>query len=240
MHIVLKVTGDPYPSAVPVTFTAVPVYGYGGHPYWQLIQSLSVSSTNFLRCIKLPALREVILTVVYDKDADQQVVDLPNDVIIALSELIRYSHCSLIRLSINDTTVVNDDLVEVLRLTPCLEECVIQFNRWDEDNDPGMELLVDELGEVELVDGSFRYSLIPSLRSLGVVLEGVSDTHISFLDRSFLEMVSSRHRKGLLMKLHLHVTGHNWSYDLDSDDEVDLEELRDTGLALDFVLDNIK
>ncbi|PBK65141.1 hypothetical protein ARMSODRAFT_1053081 [Armillaria solidipes] len=85
------------------------------------------------------------------------------------------------------------------------EELVIRFNRWDEDNDPGMELLVEELG--------LHY---------------------------FLEMVSLRHRNGLLMKIHLHITGHNWSYDLDSDDEVDLEELRDTGLALDFVLDNIE
>lgn len=34
----------------------------------------------------------------YDNDADQQDVDLPNDVITALSELIRYSHYSLIRL----------------------------------------------------------------------------------------------------------------------------------------------
>ncbi len=59
---------------------------------------LSVSSTNFLQCIKLPALREVVLMVGYDKDADQQDVDLPNDVITALSELIHYSHCSLIRL----------------------------------------------------------------------------------------------------------------------------------------------
>ncbi len=71
-------------------------------------------------------------------------------------------------------------------------------------------------------------------------LEGGEDTYILFLDRGFLEMVSLRHRKGLLMKLHLHVTGHNWSYGLESDDEVDLEELRETGLALDFVLDNIK
>ncbi len=65
-------------------------------------------------------------------------------------------------------------------------------------------------------------------------LEGVSDTYILFLDHGFLEMVSLRHRKGLLMRLHLHVTGHNWSYGLESDDEVDLEGLRETGLALDL------
>ncbi|KAK0458330.1 uncharacterized protein EV420DRAFT_1643220 [Desarmillaria tabescens] len=202
----------------------------------QSIQTLSVSSACFMRSVELPALREVVLTPGYDKDRNQQVIDLPRGAIIALSELLHHSHCSLIRLSVVDTTIVDNDLAAVLRLTPRLEEFNIQFNQWDEGNDLGMEAPMEELAETVRVDGSVCHALIPCLGSFPLVLEGVDNVHVCFLDCEFLEMIISRNRDGVLGKFGLRIVGQSWSYGLDPEDEGELRALTKTGLTLDFDL----
>ncbi|PBK60624.1 hypothetical protein ARMSODRAFT_722460 [Armillaria solidipes] len=200
----------------------------------QSMQTLSVSLALFMQSVELPVLREVVLTAAYDKDRNQDTNYLPRDAIVSLSQLICRSHCSLIRLSIVDTFIVDSDLVEVLGLTPGLEEFAIHFNQWDRVYDPGMGLLVASLGETALVDGSVQYCLVPSLQSLVVTLEEVDGTHVSFLDASFLHMITSRHGSGALIKLNLGIRGDNWTYELGSEDEEDLKKLGETGLTLNF------
>ncbi|KAK0458354.1 uncharacterized protein EV420DRAFT_1480080 [Desarmillaria tabescens] len=161
----------------------------------QSIQTFSVSSACFMRSVELPALREVVLTAGYDKDRNQQVIDLPRRAIIALSELLHHSHCSLIRLSVVDTTIVGNDLAA------------------DEGNDLGMEVLMVELAETVRVDGSVCHALVPCLSSFRIVLEGVDNVHVCFLE-----------------------LGQSWSYGLDPEDEDELRALAKTGLTLDFDL----
>ncbi len=201
----------------------------------QSIQTLSVSSAMFMRSVKLPALREVVLIAGYDKGRNQEVVYLPKDMLVSLSQLIDYSQCSLVRLSVIDTTIVDNDLVTVLRLTPRLEELSIQFNQWDRESELGMEsLFAEHMEETTLVGQSVCHSLVPSLRSLGVVLRGVKDAYISFVDCEFVAMITSRHESGALMKLRLNIEGENWTYDFHSADKEDLMALRESGLTIDF------
>ncbi len=191
----------------------------------QLIQSFVVSSTTCLRSITLPALRDLVLTASYDKDRDQPAIDLSNGVIVALSNLICYSHYKLIKLSVVDTTVIDNNPVEVLRLTPCPEGFAIQFDEWDEGYDPGMELLSEGLEDAESMDESVCYLLVHSLRCLCVVLEGFNNIHILCVDHNFLHMIIFRRHADLLMEVDLRVIGWNWSYKLDWEDEDKLERL---------------
>ncbi|SJL12664.1 uncharacterized protein ARMOST_16095 [Armillaria ostoyae] len=199
------------------------------------IQALSVSSATLLRIIDVPALREVVLRPA----RDLPYMHLPRGVIISLSELIRHSHCSLTRLSVADVTIVGDNLMAVLRLTPCLQELSVRFNGWSKVYEPGMESLVDSLAETMLEDGPAQHSLVPSLTSLVIVLTEVGDTCISFVDPSFVAMITSRHESGALMKLVLHIEGKMRTYGLRSADETDLMLLQLTGLALDYVIKDV-
>ncbi|PBK84580.1 hypothetical protein ARMGADRAFT_605869 [Armillaria gallica] len=195
------------------------------------IQALSVSSANLLCIIDVPALREVVLRPARSLPC----MHLPRDVIISLSELIRHSHCSLTRLSVADVIIVGDDLMAVLRLTPCLQELSVRFNGWSKHNEPGMESLVDSLAETVLEDGPAQHSLVPFLTSLVIVLAEVGDTCISFVDPSFVAMITSRQESGALMKLVLHIEG-KMCTGLGSADETDLMLLQLTGLVLDYVI----
>ncbi|KAK0443290.1 hypothetical protein EV421DRAFT_543283 [Armillaria borealis] len=198
------------------------------------IQTLSVSSANFLRTIYVPVLREVILTAAYE---GYFVACLPSDIITALSELIHHSHCSLTRLSVVNVTIDGDKLPAVLRLTPCLEELFVQFRRWARDNRPGMKVLVESLAETIPGNDRAQHSIIPSLTSLRIVLEGIERTRISFVDAKFVAMIMSRHLSGALMKLVLHLQGDEWTYNMSPQDKTDLESLQLSGFVLDFTID---
>ncbi|KAK0227313.1 hypothetical protein EDD85DRAFT_853304 [Armillaria nabsnona] len=188
----------------------------------QSIQSLSVSSPNLLRRVDVPALREVVLTNPHGNHS-------ASDVITTLSDLIRHSHCSLTRLSVVNVTIVDDDLIAVLRLTPCLEELFVQFDRLWEKHRLAMRLLMESLAETILEE----HALVPSLTSLGIVLKGIH--YIPFVDPSFVTMITSRHESGALMKLVLHL-GVGSGDVLRSADKEKLELLTLTGLVLDFTV----
>ncbi len=200
----------------------------------QSIQTLSVSSANFLRTINVPALREVVLIAAYEGYC---VACLPSDIITALSELIHHSRCSLTRLSVVNVTIDGDKLLAVLRLTPCLEQLFLKFRAWTRNNQPGMKALVESLAETVPGKERVQHSIIPSLTSLGIVLEGIERTRITFLDAKFVAMITSRHLSGALMKLVLRLQGDEWTYDIGIQDKVDLELLQISGLALDFTID---
>ncbi|KAK0227315.1 hypothetical protein EDD85DRAFT_940190 [Armillaria nabsnona] len=200
----------------------------------QSIQTLSVSSANFLGTINVPALREVVLIAAYEGYC---VACLPSDIITALSELIHHSRCSLTRLSVVNVTIDGDKLLAVLRLTPCLEQLFLKFRAWSRNNQPGMKALVESLTETVPGNERVQHSVIPSLTSLGIVLEGIERTRITFVDAKFVAMITSRHLSGALMKLVLRLQGDEWTYDMGIQDKVDLELLQISGLVLDFTID---
>ncbi len=92
-----------------------------------------------------------------------------------------------------------------------------------------MRLLVESLAETIMEE----HALVPSLTSLGIVLKGIH--YISFVDPSFVTMITSRHESGALMKLVLHL-GVGSGDVLRSADKENLELLTLTGLMLDFTV----
>ncbi|KAK0463438.1 hypothetical protein IW261DRAFT_1613642 [Armillaria novae-zelandiae] len=165
---------------------------------------------NLLGTIDVPALREVVLIATNE---GFYVPCLLSGILTALSKLIRHSHCSLSRLSLVNVTIDRDKLLSVLQLTPCLEQLFIRFRPWTPDNQPGMMFLVEAMADTVPGDGRVQHSVIPSLTSLGIVLEGIDHTNITFFDAKLVAMISSRYLSGGLRKLALRLHGDQWTCD---------------------------
>ncbi|KAK0447819.1 uncharacterized protein EV420DRAFT_1567773 [Desarmillaria tabescens] len=206
------------------------------------IEELSASSPSFMRSLVLPSLKEVTLTTEWDLEMGEDVVKCPVGALDALHEMLVQSRCSLTSLRLVDV-VLNNNLVNVIRLMPDLQELVIEFCEWVSDiNSPVMQSLVTQMNEVSLVDGLPQHSMVPFLQTLTVYLHTIRYAHVSFINSSFVDMVASRLRRPHdvphLTELNLWVMGRGWSYDLDKQGEKALNSLRDEGLELDFSLDD--
>ncbi|KAK0216331.1 hypothetical protein IW262DRAFT_211949 [Armillaria fumosa] len=212
------------------------------------VEELSVSSPSFLRSLVLPSLKKVTLTTMYDPVNDMEdleVVVCPVGALGALHRMLLQSQCSLTRLCLVDADL-DDNLANVIRLMPELQELAIEFYEWvpdiADDYDPIMQSLVTQLNEVSVVDGSLQHSMVPFLQKLTVCLHTIWYAHVSFINSAFVDMVALRlrqpHDVPHLTELNLWVMGRGWSYALSKKSEKALRRLEDEGLMLDFCLDD--
>ncbi len=204
------------------------------------LQELSASSPNFMRSMVLPLLKDVTLTTTYNLEEGEGVVQCPTGALGALHEMVLQSQCSLTRLCLVDV-VLTDSLVNVLQILPGLQKFNFEFHKWVDEYYSVMRLLVTQLSEVDLIDGSVHHSVVPSLQSLGVRLCGLRCSHVSFVDSAFVNMVACRlHRpsKPHLTKLTLWVMGWGWTYGFNREDENIPSSFEDKELVLDFSLDD--
>ncbi|KAK0189548.1 hypothetical protein F5146DRAFT_1051506 [Armillaria mellea] len=200
---------------------------------------LSASSPSFLRSIELPSLKEFTLTAVYDADAREAVLKCPVDALGALHEMLLRSQCSLTGLHLVDA-VLDNNLTNIIRLVPSLQEFVINFYEWVDGYDPIMQLLVLHLSNISLVNGSFQYCMVPNLQKLGVNLFDIYHRPVSFINSAFVDMVASRfHRPSEAPRLKmLELWMEEGWHDLDESAANALKGLRDEGLELDLNSDN--
>ncbi|KAK0447827.1 uncharacterized protein EV420DRAFT_1567799 [Desarmillaria tabescens] len=202
------------------------------------VEELSASSPSFMRSLVLPSLKNVRLTTAaYDGDLTEETMSCPVDALGALHELLLRSRCSLSRLSLVDV-VLDNNLVNIIRLMPALQDFIVQFTEWVDDYDPIMQSLVTQLSETSMVDGSLQHSMVPSLKSIDVYMLRVRYNHLSFIDSTFVDMVASRLRlpsgAPRLMKLNLHISGRGGSSDFDEEAKNALMSLKDEGLQLNY------
>ncbi|KAK0436672.1 hypothetical protein EV421DRAFT_1979568, partial [Armillaria borealis] len=208
------------------------------------LEQLSASSPSFMRSMILPSLKKALLSTTNDIDMDEEevvTINCPEGALGALHDMLLQSHCSLTRLHFVDV-VLNDNLANIIRLMPRLQEFVVEFYEWVGAYNTVMKSLVTQLSEVSLVDGSLQHSAVPSLQKLGVYLHDLLGAHVSFIDSAFVDMIASRVRRPLdapcLTELGLWMNGTGWTYGLDKEDENVLNSLEGEGLDLDFSLDN--
>ncbi|KAK0216181.1 hypothetical protein IW262DRAFT_1464718 [Armillaria fumosa] len=182
------------------------------------IEELSISSPSCMRSMKLPSLKKVTLTTMYDLDM-QAFGD----------ELIK---CPV------DALILDDNIAEIIRLTPNLRQLDIDLNEWVEDYDPILHTLVEQMSEVCLVDGSLQSCVVPSLQELSVYLDDVDEDFVPFIDSRFVDMVALRLHQPpdvpRLTKLTVSISGTGWIYDLDEVAENDLKSLKHEGLELTY------
>ncbi|PBK71991.1 hypothetical protein ARMSODRAFT_1083311 [Armillaria solidipes] len=209
------------------------------------VEELSASSPSFLRSLVLPSLKEVTLTTMYEFDMEEQVIKCPVGALGALHQMLLQSQCSLTRLCLVDADL-DDNLANVIRLVPRLQEFAIEFYEWVPDiaDNYGaiMQSLVTQLSEVSVVDGSLQHSMVPFLQKLTVDMHTIRYAHVSFINSAFVDMVASRVRRPRhiphLTELDLWVMGRGWSYALDKEAKKTLKRLQREGLELDFCLDD--
>ncbi|PBK72015.1 hypothetical protein ARMSODRAFT_954817 [Armillaria solidipes] len=199
------------------------------------VEELSASSPSFMRSLVLPSLKGFTLTTGYHiLQMGHELIKCPVDALSSLHEMLVQSQCFLTRLHLIDV-VLNDDLANIIRLVPGLQDFVIKFHEWEDEYDPIMVSLVTQLSETNLVDGSLQHTTVPSLQELGIYLYSLHYTHVSFIDSTFVDMVASRVRRPpdarRLARLDLLVRGSGWSYEIN---EVALNRLRGEGLELHF------
>lgn len=204
------------------------------------VEELSVSSPSCMRSMKLPSLKEVTLTTMYDLDSQHpgdELIKCPVDALSALHQMLLQSQCSLFRLHLIDA-VLDNNLANIIRLTPNLRQFVIDLNEWVEDYDLILHSLVAQMSEVCLVDGSLQHCVVPSLQELSVCVDDVDENFVSIINSRFVDMVASRlHRSSdvpCLTKLKLSISGIGWIYDLDEEAENDLKSLKHEGLELTY------
>ncbi|KAK0186873.1 hypothetical protein F5146DRAFT_1143255 [Armillaria mellea] len=180
-------------SRIPVS--SPPYYPLITHP---TLKELSASSGKLLHSLRLPALTQMALRSGHD-DFDDVPVKCPPD---ALSELHGLLH-----------------LFAIISLCPHLRDLYVEFNGWTREPDALMAALVLRMSEMQVVEGLHRHILVPDLENLDINLIDVEYSHISFIDREFVEMIASRvgsesHNSSRLKSLALTVIGTGWDSDL--------------------------
>ncbi|PBK85643.1 hypothetical protein ARMGADRAFT_1169400 [Armillaria gallica] len=209
------------------------------------VEVLSASSPSFLRSLVLPSLKKVTLKTMYDLDMEEPVIKCPAGALGALHQMLLQSQCSLTRLCLVDADL-DDNLANIIRLMPRLQEFAIEFYEWVPDiadnYGPIMQSLVTHLSEVSVVDGSLQHSMVPFLQKFSVHLHTIRYAHVSFINSAFVDMVASRVRRPHdiphLTELSLWMMGRGWSYALSTESEETLKRLEDEGLRLSFCLDD--
>ncbi len=211
------------------------------------VEEISASSPSFMRSLVAPSLKKVTLTTMYDfeNDMEEQVIKCPAGALGALHQMLLQSQCSLSSLRLVDA-VLDDNLVSIIRLTPNLQEFVIEFYEWvpgiADDYGAVMQSLVTRLSEVSEVDGSLQHTMVPFLQKLTIYLHTIRYAHVSFINYAFVDMVASRvhrpHDIPHLTELNLWVMGRGWSYALSKESAKTLKCLEDEGLRLNFCLDD--
>ncbi|PBK69579.1 hypothetical protein ARMSODRAFT_1018962 [Armillaria solidipes] len=201
---------------------------------------LSTSSPNFLRSMELPSLKEFTLTTMCGADLGEKVIKCPARALRALHEMLLRSQCSLTQLHLIDP-VLDNNLANIIRLVPSLQELVIEFYEWVDGYDPIMQSLVTQLSEVSLVNGSFQHCMVPNLQKLGVNLLDLSHPRIYFINSAFVDMVASRlHPPSDTQRLtKLQLWMEQGRHDLDEAAKNALMSLRDDGLELDLSSDKL-
>ncbi|KAK0476174.1 hypothetical protein IW261DRAFT_442227 [Armillaria novae-zelandiae] len=204
------------------------------------IEELSISSPSCMRSMKLPSLKKVTLTTMYDlnlRGFGDELIKCPVGALSALHQMLLQSQCSLSRLNLIDA-VLDNNLSGIIRLTPNLRQLHIELNGWVEDYDTILYSLVEHMSEVCLVDGSIQPCVVPSLQELIVQVDDVDENFVSFIHSGFVDMVALRLYRppGVprLAKLMLWISGIGWNYGLDEMAENDLKSLKHEGLELTY------
>ncbi|KAK0436778.1 hypothetical protein EV421DRAFT_1830880, partial [Armillaria borealis] len=188
----------------------------------------------------LPSLKKFTLTTMCGADVGGKVIKCSARALGTLHEMLLRSQCSLTQLHLIDS-VLDNNLVNIIRRVPSLQELLIEFYEWMEGYDPIMQSLVTQLSEVSPVNGSFRHCMVPNLQKLGVNLLDLSHPRIYFINSAFVHMVASRlHPPSDTPRLtKLQLWTEQGRHDLDEEAKNALMSLRDEGLELDFSWDDL-
>ncbi|KAK0480466.1 hypothetical protein EDD18DRAFT_1205362 [Armillaria luteobubalina] len=203
------------------------------------VHKLSASDCSFLQSLELPSLEEMELaTGTEDDDHEGWNVFCPPGALESLKILIYNSDCSLTNLTIAHAHL-DDNLVSILRLSSTLSELKIKIMTWTVPvDDDTLRAIVLSLAEI---DDHGQHRVVPCLCSLSIEACSFQSTaryQATFLDRKFVEMISSRVKmiEPHLRSLNIILQGQlEWS--LSGRDENRLNPLSKNGLQVCLEMD---
>ncbi|KAK0242608.1 hypothetical protein EDD85DRAFT_296069 [Armillaria nabsnona] len=115
----------------------------------------------------------------------------PDEMLSILHALVLRSRPPLVHLSLTDT-IIDDNLLRIIALTPALTTLKFEFQQWLEEFDVVFQELMTRLGQVIPSTGAHR--LVPGLQLFSVEIQSVAaaSQHVDFVNQSFASVVVSR------------------------------------------------
>ncbi|SJL02447.1 uncharacterized protein ARMOST_05774 [Armillaria ostoyae] len=160
----------------------------------QALRNLTVSESAIICSLDLPNLTSA--TIQHDCSSWEPWSYTYPDVLPALLNLIKRSHCILTSLTIADTQL-NEHIFSILSLCPNLAELELRFSRWREsdNSDPILQTLVDRMSETTTND-SHKLVLVPLLKDFTVSMRDHyrirDDVAVGFVNSGFVRMLKVR------------------------------------------------
>ncbi|KAK0230400.1 hypothetical protein IW262DRAFT_400043 [Armillaria fumosa] len=158
------------------------------------LSTLATREGSFMRSLELPMLEAVDI-----QENSHEVDDRSTfpDVLPALHDLIIRSRCSLTSLTIADT-VLDDNIVSILSLSPELAFLKFRLTQWSEDSDFILQIVIEKMAEMTIdSSGNTELSLIPLLEDFSVYMYDRRSrfrehVEVGFVDGNFVHMLKVR------------------------------------------------
>lgn len=160
----------------------------------QALRNLTVSESAIICSLDLPNLTSA--TIQHDCSSWEPWSYTYPDVLPALLNLIKRSHCILTSLTIADTQL-NEHIFSILSLCSNLSEFELGFSQWRESDpsDPVLQILVDRMSETTTND-SHKLVLVPLLKDFTVSMSDHyrirDDVAVGFVNSAFVRMLKVR------------------------------------------------
>ncbi|PBK66890.1 hypothetical protein ARMSODRAFT_330237 [Armillaria solidipes] len=158
------------------------------------LYTLAIREGSFMRSLELPELESVDIQKNSPEVGDRSTFP---DVLPALHDLIIRSRCSLTYLSIADT-VLDDNIISILSLSPQLAYLGFSFTQWSEDSDFILQTVIEKMAETTInSSGDNELSLIPLLEEFSVYMFDRRSrfrevVEVGFVDGNFVNMLKVR------------------------------------------------
>ncbi|KAK0243154.1 hypothetical protein EDD85DRAFT_1019308 [Armillaria nabsnona] len=158
------------------------------------LRTLAFREGSFIRSLELPKLKTVEIQANSHEVGDRSTF---SDVLPALHDLIIRSRCSLTSLSIADT-VLDDNIISILSLSPQLAYLGFSLTQWSEDSDSILEIVIEKMAETT-IDSFYdnEPTLIPLLEHFSVYMSDRrsrfrEEVEVGFVDSNFVYMLKVR------------------------------------------------
>ncbi|SJL02389.1 uncharacterized protein ARMOST_05716 [Armillaria ostoyae] len=158
------------------------------------LHTLAIREASFMRSLELPELESVDIQKNSPEVGDRSTFP---DVLPALHDLIIRSRCSLTYLSIADT-VLDDNIISILSLSPQLAYLGFSLTQWSEDSDLILQIVIEKMAETTInSSGDNELSLIPLLEEFSVYMYDRRSrfrevVEVGFVDGNFVNMLKVR------------------------------------------------
>ncbi|SJL01824.1 uncharacterized protein ARMOST_05148 [Armillaria ostoyae] len=152
------------------------------------MRTLTAFDVAIFESLELPRLEDLNVSTLQDDVPD---FHGPDEMLSVLHALVLRSRPPLVHLFLTDT-IIDDNLLRIIALTPALATLKFHFQQWLEEFDVVFQELMTRLGQVVPLTGA--HHLVPGLQLFSVEIQSVANAsqHVDFVNQRFVSVVMSR------------------------------------------------